>query len=29
MMAGIDFETEGLLGNLTGKAREARLALLN
>jgi adenylate cyclase len=29
MMAGIDFEAEGLLGNLTGKAREARLALLN
>jgi adenylate cyclase len=28
-MAGIDFEAEGLLGNLTGKAREARLALLN
>jgi adenylate cyclase len=27
-MAGIDFEAEGLLGNLTGKAREARLALL-
>ena len=29
MMAGMDFEDEGLLGNLTGKAREARLALLN
>jgi adenylate cyclase len=29
MMAGMDFEAEGLLGNLTGKAREARLALLN
>jgi adenylate cyclase len=28
-VAGIDFEAEGLLGNLTGKAREARLALLN
>src|SRR5919109_3623054 len=27
-MAGIDFEAEGLLGDLTGKAREARLALL-
>lgn len=27
-MAGIDFEAEGLLGNLTGQAREARLALL-
>ena len=27
-MAGIDFEAEGLLGGLTGKAREARLALL-
>ncbi|HEX3561533.1 MAG TPA: adenylate cyclase regulatory domain-containing protein [Solirubrobacterales bacterium] len=27
-MAGIDFEAEGLLGNLKGKAREARLALL-
>jgi adenylate cyclase len=25
---GIDFEAEGLLGDLTGKAREARLALL-
>jgi adenylate cyclase len=29
MMAGMDFEAEGLLGNLTGEAREARLALLN
>ena len=29
MMAGMDFEAEGLLGNLNGKAREARLALLN
>jgi adenylate cyclase len=29
MMAGMDFEAEGLLGNLTGNAREARLALLN
>ena len=29
MMAGMDFEGEGLFGNLTGKAREARLALLN
>jgi adenylate cyclase len=29
MMAGMDLEDEGLLGNLTGKAREARLALLN
>jgi adenylate cyclase len=28
MMAGIDFEAEGLLSNLTGRAREARLALL-
>ena len=27
-MAEIDFEAEGLLGGLTGKAREARLALL-
>ena len=27
-MAGIDFEAEGLLENLTGDAREARLALL-
>ena len=27
-MAGIDFEAEGLLGDLEGKAREARLALL-
>jgi adenylate cyclase len=27
-MAGIDFEAEGLLDGLTGKAREARLALL-
>jgi adenylate cyclase len=27
-MAGIDFEAEGLLGGLQGKAREARLALL-
>ena len=27
-MAGIDFEAEGLLGDLTGNAREARLALL-
>jgi adenylate cyclase len=27
-MAGTNFEAEGLLGNLTGKAREARLALL-
>jgi adenylate cyclase len=27
-VGGIDFESEGLLGNLTGKAREARLALL-
>jgi adenylate cyclase len=27
-MPGIDFEAEGLLGDLTGKAREARLALL-
>ncbi len=27
-MAGIDFEAEGLLGDLKGKAREARLALL-
>jgi adenylate cyclase len=27
-VAGIDFEAEGLLGDLTGKAREARLALL-
>jgi adenylate cyclase len=27
-VGGIDFEAEGLLGNLTGKAREARLALL-
>jgi adenylate cyclase len=26
-MAGIDFEAEGLLGDLEGKAREARLAL--
>jgi adenylate cyclase len=25
---GIDFESEGLLGDLTGKAREARIALL-
>jgi adenylate cyclase len=29
MMARMDFEAEGLLGNLTGKARQARLALLN
>jgi adenylate cyclase len=28
-MAGIDFEAEGLLGDLTGKTRAARLALLN
>jgi adenylate cyclase len=28
MMADIDFEAEGLLGDLTGSAREARLALL-
>lgn len=28
-MSGIDFEAEGLLENLTGEAREARLALLN
>ena len=28
-MAGIDFEAEGLLENLTDEAREARLALLN
>src|SRR3954452_11359899 len=28
LVAGIDFEAEGLLGDLTGKAREARLALL-
>jgi adenylate cyclase len=27
-VAGIDFEAEGLLGDLTGKAREARSALL-
>ena len=27
-MADIDFEAEGLLGDLTGKAREARVALL-
>jgi adenylate cyclase len=27
-VAGIDFEAEGLLGDLQGKAREARLALL-
>jgi adenylate cyclase len=27
-VANIDFEAEGLLGDLTGKAREARLALL-
>jgi adenylate cyclase len=27
-VAGIDFEAEGLLGDLTGRAREARLALL-
>jgi adenylate cyclase len=27
-MAGIDFEAEGLLGDLSGKARAARLALL-
>jgi adenylate cyclase len=27
-VAGIDFEAEGLLGDLEGKAREARLALL-
>jgi adenylate cyclase len=27
-VAGIDFEAEGLLGDLTGKAREARLGLL-
>ncbi|HEX6586066.1 MAG TPA: adenylate cyclase regulatory domain-containing protein [Solirubrobacterales bacterium] len=27
-MSGIDFEAEGLLENLTGEAREARLALL-
>jgi adenylate cyclase len=27
-VAGIDFEAEGLLGSLKGKAREARLALL-
>ena len=27
-MAGIDFEAEGLLGDRKGKAREARLALL-
>jgi adenylate cyclase len=27
-VAGIDFEAEGLLDNLTGQAREARLALL-
>src|SRR5215211_6986645 len=27
-MADIDFEAEGLLGNLTGRARGARLALL-
>jgi adenylate cyclase len=27
-VAGIDFEAEGLLGDLKGKAREARLALL-
>jgi adenylate cyclase len=27
-MAGIDFEAEGLLGDLDGEAREARLALL-
>ena len=27
-MAGIDFEAEGLLGDLKGRAREARLALL-
>src|SRR3954463_14985562 len=29
MVAGTDFEAEGLLGGLTGKAREARLALLS
>src|SRR2546429_581463 len=28
-VSGIDFEAEGLLGDLTGKAREARLALLS
>jgi adenylate cyclase len=28
LTAGIDFEAEGLLGDLTGKAREARVALL-
>src|SRR5919108_157378 len=28
MTGGIDFEAEGLLGQLSGKAREARLALL-
>jgi adenylate cyclase len=28
-VAGIDFEAEGLLGDLTGEAREARLALLS
>lgn len=28
-MSGIDFEAEGLLENLAGEAREARLALLN
>jgi adenylate cyclase len=28
MSGGIDFEAEGLLGDLSGKAREARLALL-
>src|SRR3954451_18212639 len=29
MVAGTDFEAEGLLGGLTGKAREARIALLS
>ena len=28
MKPGIDFEAEGLLDGLSGKAREARLALL-
>jgi len=28
MTGGIDFEAEGLLGGLSGEAREARLALL-